>query len=93
MELVYDENTQSEINTIISRMTDIESHEKSQLDRSVLSLYEIERLKNNYCNPLDNNIEYQNLQKRLEQIYLFAVPKLILTSDEYKYFTTIFKPI
>ncbi len=88
MELVYDTAIQSEIEHIQNRIATI-IDEGSKLHNTSMSLNLYERFKNSYYHPLDNNIEYQNLKERLEQIYLYAVPRFLLASDEYNQFKNL----
>lgn len=88
MKTVYDEATQ--------KLIDFYENRKAEIYDSVLNeLNTMEgsdrymRMKNliPHYNPLWDNPEHQAICKELERIYTFAVPKYLLTKEEYNNLT------
>ncbi len=69
-------------------MAEIVLEMETQL-RDARSISIMRKIENPHYNPLDENIEYQCLRKNLERIYQLAVPKHILTLDEYEWLIRI----
>jgi len=85
MQTIYDEETTAEIERIQQRMAGIKIEMASQLiTATTINEFEIRRQRNPYYNPLAENMEYQLLQARLTQILQTAVPKYLLSVEEYE---------
>lgn len=81
MKVVYDKATQSEIDRIVQRMDKIKDAFTERYMNTWQARMGFELLWNDpyVCDP-----EYAYLQKRLAKIYESAVPRYLLTVEEYE---------
>jgi len=85
MKVIYDDATQSLIDFVQGRINDlITSMEPKIVGAISMCQYEKQRILNPHYHPLYDNPEYKTLYKQLTDIYSTAVPKYLISADEYE---------
>jgi hypothetical protein len=82
MQVVYDKQTQQQIDKITSCIQEIQLESTTKLTASSMNEFERQRQINPNYHPVYDNPECKFLTKQLENIYTYAVPKYILAGDE-----------
>lgn len=82
---IYDDATQAKIDFIQNQIEAISLEIVSQYnDATSINRLEMERQINPYFNPVRDSPEVQMLQKRLADVYTYAVPRYLLSVEEYE---------
>ena len=85
MQTVYSKEVTAEIERIRGRMAEIQAEiERELTTATAISEFETQRQRNPYYNPLREDREYQLLQAQLTMVIQTAIPKYILTLEEYE---------